>query len=191
MTKLIIGCGYLGLRVARRWRAAGHDVLCLVRTAEHAGQLAREGLHSLVADVTRPETLVGLPAAASVLWAVGFDAAGGRSRREVYVQGLQNVLAALPADTGRFLFVSSTSVYGNTRGGWVDENSPCQPGREAGRVLLVAEDALRHHALGPQSIILRLAGLYGPGRLPRLTDSGGSAGAQHPRGGPGGMVGSP
>jgi nucleoside-diphosphate-sugar epimerase len=183
MTKLIVGCGYLGGRVARLWQAEGRAV---VAVSLHAGE-GQEGGHScppadglgttggtagknacppVVADVTRPETLAGLPAAETVLFAVGYDPRGDRSRREVYVDGLRNVLEALPPGTGRFILVSSTGVYGDAGGRWVNEDSACRPTSDAGRALLAAEEVLRGHPLGRQGIILRLAGLYGPGRLP-------------------------
>ncbi|MGO8688374.1 MAG: SDR family oxidoreductase [Thermoguttaceae bacterium] len=177
MTKLIVGCGYLGGRVARLWRAEGHAVVAVSRHAEKGdcpllceapeGPFRQMGtVPFFLADVTRPETLAGLPAAETVLFAVGYDPRGGHSRREVYIDGLRNVLAALPPGTGRFILISSTGVYGDAGGEWVDEQSPCHPTHEAGRALLAAEEVLRRHPLGSQGIILRLAGLYGPGRLP-------------------------
>ena len=175
MTKLIVGCGYLGGRVARLWRAQGHAV---VAVTQHAGQEKgdsphlpeRQGLQTFIADVTRPETLVGLPAAETVLYAVGYNPRGGRSRRQVYVDGLRAVLDALPPECGRFVFISSAGVYGDAGGDWVDEDSPCRPASDAGRALLDAEAVLHRHPLGQRSIILRLAGLYGPGRLPPTAD---------------------
>lgn len=82
--------------------------------------------------------------------------------RDVYVQGLENVLASLPRPD-RFLFVSSTSVYGQTDGGWVTEDSPTEPDQESGRVVLEAERLLRSRI--PAAIVLRFAGIYGPARL--------------------------
>jgi nucleoside-diphosphate-sugar epimerase len=176
--KLIVGCGYLGCRVAARWLAAGQTVLGLVRDVKKGSELllARWRTEKTPdpfftlrqVDVTRPETLGQLPTAETVLIAVGFDPRGGRSRREVYVEGLRNVLDALPADSGRIVFISSTGVLGEHGGRWVDEDSPCYPLGDSGRALLDAEAVLRDHALGSRSIILRLAGLYGPGRLPSL-----------------------
>ena len=75
--KLIVGCGYLGLRVARRWIAAGHAVAGLVRSSAAAEVLAGEAVHPIVADVTQPSTLRDLPAADTLLYAVGYDPAGG------------------------------------------------------------------------------------------------------------------
>jgi nucleoside-diphosphate-sugar epimerase len=70
----------------------------------------------------------------------------------------------------RFLYISSTSVYGESQGAWVDENTPCLPDRESGRVALAAEEVLRSHPVGARAIVLRLAGIYGPGRVLRMQD---------------------
>jgi nucleoside-diphosphate-sugar epimerase len=170
MTKLILGCGYLGRRVARRWRAMGHEVFGLVRHAEHAHQIAAEGVRPIVADVTEPVSLRALPPAETVLYCVGYDPVGGKSRREVYVEGLRNVLDSLSPATRRAIFISSTGVFGEAGGGWIDEDSPCRPAREAAQALLAAEKQLAAHPLGKLAIVLRLAGLYGPGRLPQTAE---------------------
>src|SRR5205823_814693 len=86
------------------------------------------------------------------------------SIRDVYVVGLANVLARLPPE-GRLIYVSSTGVYGAADGGEVDEGGRVGPLDEAGEVVLQAEELLR--AERPDAIILRFAGIYGPGRLPR------------------------
>ena len=170
MEKLIFGCGYLGIRVARRWRDAGDRVFAVTRSAERGDQLREQGLLPLVADVTKPETLVELPNASTVLFAVGFDRTLGKSVREVYVTGLRSVLDALPPSVQRCVYVSSTGVFGQTDGTWVDEESVCEPTRPTGRACLEAEQLLRSHPLGRRSVILRLAGIYGPGRVPRKTE---------------------
>ncbi len=166
MTKLIFGCGYLGSRVARQWRDAGEEVAVVTRSAEKSRQLCGEGFRALVADVTLPETLAELPAAETVLMAVGFDRAAGGSIHDVYVDGMRNVLAALPEDTGRLIYISTTGVYGRADGDWVDEHSPTAPHREGGQASLEAEHRLAEHSLAAHAIVLRMAGLYGPGRIP-------------------------
>src|SRR5439155_10779702 len=87
-----------------------------------------------------------------------------RSMREVYVGGLGHVLDTLPTP-GRFVYVSSTGVYGQTDGTWVDERSETVPTEESGRVVLEAERLLRSKL--PAAVVLRFAGIYGPGRLLR------------------------
>jgi len=169
-THLIVGCGYLGGRVARRWRETGLSVAAVTRNRQRTGQLAEIGLSPVVADVTDPASLSGLPAAQTVLYAVGFDRSSGKSIEEVYVQGLANVLKALPEPPDRFVYISSTGVFGQTDGSWVDESSPCQPRRAGGRACLAAEQLLQESPLADRCVMLRCAGLYGPGRIPRLKD---------------------
>src|SRR5205085_10095462 len=110
---LIIGCGYLGRRVAARWTAAGRTVAALTR--RNADTLRNLGIAPVVGDVLDPASLRGLPAAGTVLYAVGMDRGAGRSMREVYLDGLRHVLGTLPAPR-RFVYVSSTGVYGQTDG---------------------------------------------------------------------------
>ena len=168
--KLIVGCGYLGLRVARRWIAGGHAVAGMVRSSAGAASLACEAVRPIVADVTQPSTLCNLPAPDTLLYAVGYDPAGGTSRSALYVDGLRAVLDAVSPEVRRVILISSTGVYAEQAGGWVDESSPCGPSRESGRALLAAEQVLAAHRLGAVGIVLRLAGIYGPGRLPRRAE---------------------
>lgn len=168
MVKLIFGCGFLGGRVARRWIESGDEVIVVTRRAERADTLAASGMEPIVADITRPGALPPLPAADTVLFSIGFDRTSGQTIYDVYLEGLRHVLSALPRQTRRFVYISSTGVYGQTDGSWVDERSECRPERAGGRACLAAEQLLGQHELADRAIILRLAGLYGPGRVPRL-----------------------
>ena len=162
-THLIIGCGYLGRVVAERWLAAGHRVAALTRG--RADELQSLGVEPIVGDVTEAATL-HLPPVTTVLYAVGLDRSAGRPMRDVYVGGLTNVLAALPRPA-HVLYVSSTSVYGQTDGSLVDESSPTEPMEENGQIVLECERLLRETL--PSAIVLRFAGIYGPGRVIRRT----------------------
>ena len=103
-----------------------------------------------------------------------FVAAGNRSieaYRAAYVDGTANVLNALERDgvhPRRILFVSSTAVYGDAGGNWVNEQTPAAPASDTGAVILEAEQLL--HRRRPDAVVLRLSGIYGPGRT-RLIDS--------------------
>lgn len=160
--RLIFGCGYLGRRVAQLWRANGRRVLALTRRC--ADTLSATGVEPITGDVCDADSLKALPAVGTVLYAVGMDRSTGRSMRDVYVGGLENVLRTLPV-CERFIYVSSTSVYGQSNGEWVNEDGPTEPTEESGLVVLEAEQLLR--AKRPDAIILRSAGLYGPDRLLR------------------------
>jgi nucleoside-diphosphate-sugar epimerase len=166
--KLIFGCGYLGQRVAREWLDAGHCVTVITRSGQRADDFRRDRYDAIVADVTQPETLAKLPVAETVLFSVGFDKTGGQSIADVYAGGVRNALAALPATVERFIYISTTGVYGPAGGEWVDESTPTDPRRDGGRASLAAEQALAAHPIGKRGIILRLAGLYGAGRIPYL-----------------------
>lgn len=169
MRNLIIGCGYLGRRVADLWTATSHDVSALTRSAANADALRAAGIHPLIGDVLDPPTLATLPDAETLLYAVGYDRGGAPSKHDVYVHGLENVLAAVGGRVGRVIYISSISVYGQSDGSWIDEESECRPTSEGGRICLEAEDVLRRQIelgrLPADTTILRLAGLYGPGRL--------------------------
>jgi nucleoside-diphosphate-sugar epimerase len=157
---LILGCGYLGLRVAARWLASGRRVVALTRRRAEA--LRATGIEPLTGDVLDRASLRGLPAATTVLYAIGFDRTTGNSIRQASVTGLANVLDTLPP-CERFIFISSTGVYNQSAGEWVNETSPTAPVEESGRAALEAERLLR--ARRPGAVILRFAGLYGPDRL--------------------------
>jgi nucleoside-diphosphate-sugar epimerase len=166
-TKLIIGCGYLGSRVAAVWRSQGQRVIATTRRPERAAELAGLGIEPLICDVLAPTSLRGLPPFVTVLYCVGLDRTAGSTIREVYVDGLRNVLACLEP-TRRFLHISSTSVYGQCAGEEVAETAPTIPTEEAGQVVLAAEQVVWSCPWAKNSAcILRFAGIYGPGRLMR------------------------
>jgi nucleoside-diphosphate-sugar epimerase len=150
--------------VAAQYLAAGRRVFATTRRADRADELRRLGVEPIVCDVLDAVGVPVLPETAAVLYAVGFDRAAGRAMRDVYVGGLANVLARLPA-TGRLLYVSSTGVYGQVDGEEVDETAATEPLEEAGKIVMEAEALLRQQR--PEAVRLRFAGMYGPGRLLR------------------------
>ncbi len=168
--KLVLGCGYLGRRVAAAWRARGRRVFATTRAPARAPELRGLGLEPVVCDVLDLDSLHALPEAETLVYCVGLDRAAGVPMRTVYVDGLAHVLAELgrrppAARPERFLYVSSTGVYGQGRGEEVDETTPAEPADESGRVVLEAEQLLRERR--PDAMVLRFAGIYGPGRLMR------------------------
>jgi nucleoside-diphosphate-sugar epimerase len=166
--KLICGCGYVGRRVAQRWLEAGDVVFATTRSAERAAAFRRDQIHPLLLDIRQPVSFpADLAQLDTVLFAVGFDRSQHTSIHEVYVEGLRHVLQALPDRVGRFFYISSTGVYGQTEGEWVDEETTCHPHRAGGQACLDAERLLAVHPLASRSIVLRLAGIYGPGRIPK------------------------
>lgn len=155
MRILIIGAGYVGRPLCGLLEAAGHEVVAVTRSG---------GVGSVVADVTDRESMARLlEEVGGVDAAVHCASAGvGVDRlsryRSVYLEGCRNVVEVFAP--GRFIFVSSSSVYGQVDGSMVDEGSPAEPAAETGNVLLEAEAVAR----GVGGMVARLTGIYGPGR---------------------------
>lgn len=171
MNRLVFGCGYLGGRVAKRWRAAGDQVWVVTRDSQRAARLEQAGYYAVVADVTDARSLAVLqsqPAVDTLLYAVGYDRSSPNSIHEVYQGGLSNALANAPDVVGRVIYLSTTGVYGDASGEWVDEHTPPNPQRDGARASLAAEDVARASPLAARTLVLRLAGLYGPDRIPFL-----------------------
>jgi nucleoside-diphosphate-sugar epimerase len=117
--------------------------------------------------VTLDTPLVAAPEVDTVVFAVGRDRRSDATMFEIHVNGLRAVLDALPTSTGRVIYLSTTGVYAQDAGEWVDEESVCEPTREGGKACLSGERLLLAHARGREALVLRLAGLYGP-RVPHL-----------------------
>lgn len=162
---LLAGCGDLGLRVAQRLRARGDEVWALRRQPPVSDE---RGIHWLRGDLTQPMTLSGLPAGITQLvYLPTPDRRDAAAYRATFVDGLHHLLDALGHDSlQRVLLVSSSAVYGEHGGAWVNEGTPPAPPGFNGAMLLEAEQILAVQT--PTSIVLRLAGLYGPGRMQLL-----------------------
>jgi len=168
MRVLIVGCGYVGLPLGVELVRQGHAVFGLRRSAAAETQLRAAGITPLSGDVTRPETLAALPP--NFDWVVNCVASGGGDAadyRQIYLQGTANLLAWLaPHPPKKFLYTSSTGVYGQNDGSTVKETSPTEPEAETARVLVETEKLLLATFASQRlpAVILRVAGIYGPGR---------------------------
>ena len=170
MTVLLAGCGDLGTEAGLRFAAAGHRVVGWRRSPEKL-PAAIEGA---AADLTAGE-LPPVPAdTTAVVVAIAADSPTEDAYRAAYVDGISNVVDAVlasPAPVRRVLFVSSTAVFGDADGGWIDESTTPEPAGFSGRIIREAEELLasRLHGTGITPVVLRLGGIYGPGRT-RLID---------------------
>lgn len=170
MTILLAGCGDLGTETGLRFAAAGHRVVGWRRSPD---KLPAE-IEGAAANLSTAE-LPPVPAdTTAVVIAVAADASTEEAYRSAYLDGVAHVLDALERDRvapERVLFVSSTAVYGDAGGRWIDEDTTPEPGGFSGRVMREAEDLLlkRLDGTGTAPIVLRLGGIYGPGRT-RLID---------------------
>ena len=167
MRVLIVGCGYVGLPLGAELVQQGYEVFGLRRSAADDA-LKAAGIAPLQADITSPETLTGLPGGFD--WVVNCAASGGGGAddyRRLYLQGTRNLIEWLsPSQPKKFIYTSSTSVYGQNDGALVKESSPADPQAETAKVLVETEKVLLAAAQQEKfpAVILRVAGIYGPDR---------------------------
>lgn len=154
----MVGCGFVGEAAADRLHAEGWDVTGWTASEASAERLSAEKPYPVSAHDVAGSDLPPLDPAV-VVDCVSSGRGGAEAYRRVYLDGARALRAAFPA--ARLIFTSSTSVYAQTDGSWVDEQSEAEPERETGRILRETEELVLASAGGA---VLRLAGLYGPGR---------------------------
>jgi nucleoside-diphosphate-sugar epimerase len=168
MRVLIVGCGYVGLPLGAELVRLGHEVVGLRRSTHAADELKSAGIQPLRADISQLAELNKLPA--DFDWVVNCVAAGGggaENYRRVYFEGMRNLVEWLSAaPLKKFVYTSSTSVYGQNDGSVVTEQSPAEPAADTAKMLVETENVLRTAAQTRNfpAIILRVAGIYGPAR---------------------------
>lgn len=157
---LIVGCGDIGRRLAVRLQARDVQVIGSARRAEVAEQLAGLGIEPWPVDLDGEAGEIA-PADA-VFWCAPPPAEGDADTR------LRRWLPRLGLPAQGLLYVSTSAVYGDCQGRWIDEAEPLKPGSARGRRRLDAELALRAWAArtGAKTVVLRVPGIYGPGRMP-------------------------
>lgn len=153
---VVAGAGDVGGRLAALRFAQGDEVIAMRRRDADAAA----GVRTLRADLASGEGLARLPRRAEALvFCAAPDRRDQAAYRALYVDGLRRLLDA--CEVPRVIFVSSTAVYREDAGEWVDESTPPSPPAFNGQALLAAEQALSPH---PGGVALRLSGIYGPGR---------------------------
>lgn len=176
---LIVGCGYVGMQVAHRARDLGLSVWALTRSHSRFEELRGVGITPIAGDWLQASTLQSLAShpVDFVLVAVPHRAdknsednleAGvpPEESEAMHVRGLQNLLEALPQGWQRLCYLSTTGVFGEDSQQAVDEDTPVSPTRIGPRMAYAAEQWLLSSPARERTTILRLAGIYGPGRIP-------------------------
>ena len=156
---LIVGCGDIGLRVARSLLERGIAVHGQVRSAASVQALNAAGVMPVIADLDAPPAHSAEPYEL-VFWFAPPPLQGDTDPR-IRAWLAQNA-------PKRIVYISTSGVYGDCGNRWIDETEPLKPQTPRGRRRLDAEAALADHAerRGTETVILRVPGIYGPGRLP-------------------------
>lgn len=158
---LIIGCGDIGLRIAQH-ASPERELYGVVRSDESASKLQAAAIHSLQVDMDENLVFPAVPAQAQWVYLVPPD------RNNLHDNRLRAWLAATPAEQrpARLVYISTSGVYGDHQGGWVDEHTPVQPETDRAKRRVDAEQLLHNwcskHCI--DLLILRVPGIIGIGR---------------------------
>ena len=169
MRVLIVGCGYVGLPLGAELVRQGHEVFGLRRSSsDNEGELKAAGIQLLNADVTKPAELTKISGPFDwVVNTVSSTKGGVEEYEQVYVNGTRNLIDWMSQNPPRkFVYTGSTSVYGQTDASVVKETSPTEPANATSKLLVETEKLLIAAAQIRKipAVILRVAGIYGPGR---------------------------
>jgi nucleoside-diphosphate-sugar epimerase len=169
MRVLIVGCGYIGLPLGQALAVQGHSIVGIRRSAATDAELGAAGIEPAHLDITRADEFKKLNGPFD--WVVNTVAStrggGPDDYRQVYHQGTRNLLDWLATQRPRkFVYTSSTGVYGQNDGSLVKESSPTEPSAPTAQVLVETEALLLAAAQQQRfpAVILRVAGIYGPDR---------------------------
>lgn len=155
---LIAGCGDIGSAAGKRLADEGHQVHGLKRQPPDDGQ----GIRYIKADLSKAVEIDALDTNYDlVIYVLTPDDRSEFAYRQAFMHGVNNLLNVFSGNNTdtRFIFISSTSVYGQRRGEWVDEDSETRPGKVTARLLLQAEHSFLSH--GSHNCIIRFSGIYG------------------------------
>lgn len=162
---VVMGCGYIGHRVAALEQSQGNRVMGLARSEKTAQRLQTFDIHPFQGDLDEPDSLKNLPINGSLLYYFVPPPSSG-----VTDQRMQNLVSMLisRALPERIVLISTTGLYGDCKGDWISEDRPPNPKTERALRRLAAEKTLVPwgQAQNVDTVILRVAGIYGPGRLP-------------------------
>ena len=159
---LVVGAGKLGLPLARRLHECGHRVSAIRRGAADP---SAPGIHWHALDLTETDALRGVSDAFDqVVIILTPQSRSPNGYRKIYQDAIDNLLRHLEGSGTRpsCVFVSATSVYAQDDGSWVDEDSETTPSSYNGKSLLAAERRILDWS--PDPLVIRFAGIYGPGR---------------------------
>jgi len=157
----IVGCGYVGTYLAQQ--ALAHNQIVLALTHSQPNTLQRYGVQTVQGDLDIPESLTQLPTENSILYYFAPPPSSGHQDSR-----LQHFLHALTHLPQKIVLISTTGVYGDCQGAWIDESQPLNPQTDRARRRVDSENSLQAWAKSHSidTAILRVPGIYGAERLP-------------------------
>jgi len=163
---LIVGCGGVGALVAKSWLKQQAKVYALARSAQAVTRLNQLGITPVEGDLDQPASLLELPAAGA--WIYYFAPPPGQGVSDPRMCAFVVAMQMLSTPSAGIVYISTSGVYGDCQGDWVDENAEPAPVVDRARRRLDAETWLRGYGRksGVPVMVLRVGGIYGPGRLP-------------------------
>ncbi len=166
MRVLIVGCGYVGMRVGEELVRQGNEVVGIRRTAGGEEAIRSAGMEPVIGDITAADFVLPPGRFDGVVFTASAGAgAMEAATRAVQVDGLARVAGALAMDPPkRFIYAGSKAVYGQQDGSAVKETSVTQPEGAKARVWLEAERWLLSAGKKVGPVVLRFGDIYGPGR---------------------------
>ena len=166
---LIAGCGFVGSQLARILESSDQKYIALTYSGKSSIPLQTEAFKCDLSSLDDLNELSqNIPKPSAIVHCASSNRGGSDAYRPVYLRGAENLISAFPDSP--LLFTSSTSVYGQNDGSLVTEDSPAEPSQETSQILREAENVVLANA----GTVLRLSGIYGPGRciyLRRILDN--------------------
>ncbi|MEO0540387.1 MAG: SDR family oxidoreductase [Cyanobacteria bacterium P01_A01_bin.105] len=161
----ILGCGYVGSAVARHWQGQGLSVLATTTRPERVAELGAIAQQVAVVRGDEADRLQALLENQTVVL-VCVGSRRGTSYAATYLNTARTLAQVLPqTQVQQLIYTSTCSVYGPHQGAWVTEETPAIPTTDNGKVIAQTEQTLLNAATPRRRIcILRLGGIYGPGR---------------------------
>lgn len=161
---LVVGAGYTGSRIAAYFSSKKQKVWAVTRTGTRNPEFEKAGITPVIADLTQPETLTAIPPAHFIVICPAPDEGSEENYRKIYLEGIQNFLNSrkLKPRPSLVLYISSTAVWRQRAGDWVDETTHPDADTEKGKILIQAENSVLNS--GYPAVVFRLAGIYGPER---------------------------
>ena len=162
----IVGCGGIGSLIAKQWQQRGADISALARSEISTSSLTLLAITPAAGNLDKPETLLNLPI--NKKWVYYFAPPPTTGSTDPRMQAFISALQSNPGRPLGIVYISTSGVYGDRQGAWVDEEAKPAPVTDRARRRLDAEQQLRvwGRSSGVPIIILRVGGIYGPGRLP-------------------------